>query len=362
MSRYRQFFLLAALGATLTLLASTPAAACGEDNQEACQRQVSECFTDTDTGFPYCGFSNEYFCNYRGLQVEGWWSKTCKNRNKGAGLICCTPVNYTDTYGRSSTPVTEGYYATVDLNEAWIIVPNQNNPDMCVNNVDYKNAVKSVIEWSQYGVYNARLMINANFFDPGRNPYEFSCNNALGLTVSNKTMLSPNGTVHGAATASLIFFTPEEARIRGFNALIASDAYSTYGAAIQNAVSGFWLLRNDTYVNQPAAIDPDDKRPRAAVGLVDGNNLVLIVVNPGFDNSRRDGATTLQGLADYMKLLGVKNALTLDGSGSAQFYYHDPDSGTTFASKPSDTECNDFIKKLMGENCYRPVPVFLGIQ
>jgi uncharacterized protein YigE (DUF2233 family) len=358
MVRLGWLLVLGFLGAAC--LGATPAAACGEDNQPACQRRVSECFTDVDTGIPYCGFNNEYYCNYASLQVEGWWNKTCAHRNRGAGLGLPVAVHYTDPYGGQSTPVTEGYYARVDLNEAWIIVPNQSNPDWCGTTATYKNAVMSVEEWAKYGVYNARLMINANFFDPGRNPYMFSCNNALGLTVSNKTLLSPDGEVHGKPTASLIFFTPEEVRSRGINALISSDAYKYYGPAIQNAVSGFWLLQNGNFVTQPDAIDPNDKRPRAAVGLSDGNTLYLVVVNPGFDDSSRPGATTLRGLAEYMKDdLHIVNALTLDGSGSSQLYYHDPDSGTTIRSKASDTACPG----LFGPNpCYRPVPVFLGIQ
>jgi uncharacterized protein YigE (DUF2233 family) len=360
MKRIGCLTVLALVGALF--VTSTPAAACGEDNQPACQRRVSECFTDVDTGIPYCGFNNEYYCNYTSLQVEGWWNKTCVHRNKGAGLTCCTAVNYTDTYGGQSTPVTEGYYARVDLNEAWIIVPNQNNPDWCATG-SYKNAVMSVPEWGRYGVYNARLMVNANFFDPGRNPYLFSCNNALGLTVSNKTLLSPDGSVHGSPTASLIFFTPDQVRARGINALIASNAYRDYGPQIQNAVSGFRLLENGNFVEQPTAIDPNLKRPRTAVGLKDGNTLFLVVVNPGFDDSGRPGATTLHGLADFMKRdLGVVDALTLDGSGSSQFFYHDPDSGTEVTSKPSDTQCYEMNPFFKSDHCYRPVPVFLGIQ
>jgi uncharacterized protein YigE (DUF2233 family) len=357
MLRHGCFLFLGLLVATF--LSSTPAAACGEDNQPACVRQVPECFVG-DFGEPYCGFKNEYFCNYSPLQVEGWWNKTCAHRNKGAGLVCCTAVNYTDPYGGQSTPVTAGYFAQVDLNEAWIIVPNQDNPNWCASDPTYKNAVMSVRRWAGTGLYNARLMINANFFDPSRNPYEFSCNNAEGLAVSNKTVLSPDGPVHSSPTASLVFFTPEEVQKRGINAVISPNAYRQYGPMIQNAVSGFQLLKNGNFITQPGAIDPDLKRPRTAIGLINGNTLVLVVVNPGFDDSSKPGATTLEGLADYMKnTLHVMDALTLDGSGSSQFYYHDPDSGTTIASKASDTYCPGLFNS---KPCYRPVPVFLGIQ
>ncbi len=361
MGPHRFLLFLAFLGALF--LGANPAAACGEDNQPACQRQVADCFRD-DNGstYIYCYYTNQLYCNYPSLEVDAGSNKNCVNRKKGAGLSCCTAVNYTDPYGFGPTPVTDGYYARVDLNAAWIIVPNQNYPNSCSYSPSsvYKNAVLSVPDWAKLGVYNARLMINANFFDPSSNPYYNTCNNALGLTVSNTSVVSPNGKVHNNPTASLIFFTPDQVSKRGINALIADDAYNTYGAQIQNAVSGFWLLKDGNFVTQPVEITPDYKRPRTAVGLSDGNTLYLIVVNPGFDDPHRPGATTLQGLAEYMKnQLHIVNALTLDGSGSSQLYYNDPDSKTTIVSKPSDDECPE----VLGVNpCFRPVPVFLGIQ
>lgn len=361
----RIVLLLVWLAAAVSL-APSPAAACGEDNQEPCQRRVEVCDTDVDLGYPYCGFNNEYSCNYPSLQVEGWWNKVCKHRNRGAGLTCCTPVNYTDPYGSrlGSTAVTEGYYGTVNLNEAWILVPSQTSPDWCVGQSNSPNPVKTVEEWMGYGVYAARLMINANFWNPGINPHLNSCNQAQGLTVSNKTLVSPDSTVHGQPTSSLIFFTPEEVKATGRNAKIADNAWTAYQGKIQNAVSGFWLLRNGTFVQQPGAIDPDEKRPRAAVGLsADGNTLYPVVVNPGFDDSRRPGATTLHGLADYLKQLGATDALTLDGSGSAQLVYYDPQTTIRFATKPSDVnKCNVVDAVLNNGKCYRPVPVFLGIE
>lgn len=347
-----------AVSALAVLAPSDAWAVCGEDNQSPCRREVPSCFTD-DFGMAYCGFDYEYFC-HQGLAVEGWWNKVCKNRRRGAGLECCTEVNYMDRYGESSTKVTEGYYAKVDLTKAWIIIPDTNNPNWCSPTAEYKNSVMTIKDWAEYGVYNARVFINANFFDPGRNPYLFTCNNGLGLSISNKSILSKPGKVHGQPTASLIFFTPKEVRSRGIEAMILYHAKKYYGRAIQNAISGFWLLRNGAYVTQPSAITPNEKRPRTAVGLsADGNTLYLVVVNPGHDDSSLPGGTTLEGLADYLNSLGADDALTLDGSGSSQLYFYDPKTGKKFQTKPSDTDCPGLFAT---NPCYRPVPVFLGIQ
>ena len=132
-----------------------------------------------------------------------------------------------------------------------------------------------------------------------------------------------------------------------------------YGGAIQNAVSGFLLMRNGTAIVQPSGISPDAKLPRAAVGLsADGNRLFLVVVNPG-KNGDSDGGTTLRGLAGYLESLGASDAVTLDGSGSAQLYFHDPHTGALIQSEMSDSVCNTVP---VVPRCYRPIPIFLGIQ
>jgi exopolysaccharide biosynthesis protein len=76
-------------------------------------------------------------------------------------------------------------------------------------------------------------------------------------------------------------------------------------------------------------------------------NLIVVVVNTGEDSG---SGATLPQLADYLTHLGVTNALTLDGSGSAQLFYRDGQVVTL----PSDARPNQSTK------FYRPVPVFLG--
>lgn len=345
------------LGGAVSVPEATANANCGEDNQKPCKKLGASSYVDPMTMTPITNYWYTYTCNHTSLEVNSD-TGLCQSVQAGTGLNCCTAVNYTDEYGREPTAVTKGYYATVDLNNAWIVVPNLEYPNWCVNNATHKNPVRSVEKWAEMGAYTARLLVNANFWSAGTNPYENRCNSALGLTVSNKVIVSPEGQVKRQNTASLVFFTPTEVRSTGRNAVIAENALATYGSKIQNAVTGFQLLNAGTYETQPRGIHPYTKIPRTAVGLsADGNTLYIVVVNPG-DNRTGYGGTTLEGLADFLKSLGAYDAVTLDGSGSSQMFFQDSPTSRPIVTEPSDNECHG----LTTTRCHRPIPVFLGIQ
>jgi len=163
----------AALAASAPIAAAQP---CGEDNQLACQVQRIEGMD----AFMTSGDVVSYWvtvaaCNNAFLKpnTDGY----CHPTQRSAGLTCCTKVNYAD----NGHPITEGYHATVDLSEAWIVIPNLEKPGSCNWNTTLKNDMYSVPSWSQIPIYESRLKINANFFDiNGINPYGDPCTRALG--------------------------------------------------------------------------------------------------------------------------------------------------------------------------------------
>jgi len=350
------FVALVALSVPIIGSSDAQAQACGEDNQPACKVVTAKfCgFLMPDGEIPIC-WDTSYTCKNEYLSVDA--KNFCHPWQRPAGLTCCTQVNYTDTGGYR---ITEGYYATVDLRDAWIVVPTRAQPGECqMNLMGYWNVLYSIPKWSEMDIYKSRLKINANFFDVSRiNPYNYPCTNGLGLTISNKEQTSAPGPVHGVATQSLAFMTPDYTRAHNVYAVIDADVLGKYGAGnIQNAVSGYRLIQDGSYVEQPEPITPDLYRPRSALGLSrDGFFLYLVVVNPGNDDGGAgSGGTTLRGLAHYLRSLGAWNGLTLDGSGSAQLKYYDPDTGASYETKPSD--------ELPGKpgKYYRPVPIFLGV-
>lgn len=246
----------------------------------------------------------------------------------------------------------QGYVARVDLRGAQSVVPSANTscPSPAVSSVRPvgRNNVSGYTQpWVDY-YPSVNLMFNANFYDvSGFDPYVNSCSRALGLTVSNGQIVTPKGQALSEDTETLVIFQPL-ART-GAYADIVPDPLTQFGIGkILNAVSGFRLLRNGQFVQQPFLISPSSRRPRTVVGLDrDKRKLIVVVVNTGEDTG---SGASLTALADYLKSLGAVDALTLDGSGSAQMFYR----GTGTTTLPSDTRPNQNIK------FYRPVPVFLG--
>ncbi|BCW37645.1 exopolysaccharide biosynthesis protein [Arthrobacter sp. StoSoilA2] len=62
-----------------------------------------------------------------------------------------------------------------------------------------------------------------------------------------------------------------------------------------------------------------DEQPRTAVGVIDGNHLVFVVVDgrsPGYS-----AGVTMTGLAQIMKDLGATTAYNIDGGGSSTMYF-----------------------------------------
>lgn len=75
-------------------------------------------------------------------------------------------------------------------------------------------------------------------------------------------------------------------------------------------------------------IDHNWLSPRSAIGITADGSVLLVMAaqKPGLPTG---SGLTLQGLADFMKSLGVQKALNLDGGGSASLYFE----GTTHYGK-----------------------------
>jgi exopolysaccharide biosynthesis protein len=79
------------------------------------------------------------------------------------------------------------------------------------------------------------------------------------------------------------------------------------------------------------------RHPRTAVGIARGGRRLLLVVVDGRQKPYSDGMT-LRELATLMRALGARDAINLDGGGSATLVYSDPDSSGSLriANRPSD--------------------------
>jgi len=108
-----------------------------------------------------------------------------------------------------------------------------------------------------------------------------------------------------------------------------TDAATLLAAGVWNTLSfGPAIVENGEVVDgiEDAEVDTNvgnhsiqGEQPRTAVGVVDTNHLVFVVVDgrsPGYSTG-----VTLPGLADIMTGLGVSTAYNLDGGGSSTMYF-----------------------------------------
>ena len=61
------------------------------------------------------------------------------------------------------------------------------------------------------------------------------------------------------------------------------------------------------------------KQPRTAIGIIDDNHFVFVVVD---GRSRTSSGVTMSGLAEIMQSLGAKTAYNLDGGGSSEMWFN----------------------------------------
>jgi hypothetical protein len=113
----------------------------------------------------------------------------------------------------------------------------------------------------------------------------------------------------------------------------------------REAVAGFKMLLQD---GQVVADGNPARHPRTAVGTDHDRQRVWLVVVDGRQSGYSEGVTCFE-LAGIMKTLGCREALNLDGGGSAVMFRADAQGRLQVANRPSGGET-------------RPIPVLLVVR
>ena len=87
---------------------------------------------------------------------------------------------------------------------------------------------------------------------------------------------------------------------------------------VDDADRGSRMLTLDRVVTE-VGIDLQGKQPRTAIGIIDDNHFVFVVVD---GRSRTSSGVTMSGLAEIMQSLGAKTAYNLDGGGSSEMWFN----------------------------------------
>jgi len=225
------------------------------------------------------------------------------------------------------------------------------------------------------GFENYRFVVNANFYSQSP-PYAYSnaCGKALGVSIRDGAWISgqdvADRTVHDRATHTLVIYKEP---VNDKRAAIVANTYD-FAANLDNiqaAISGFRFMNGGNFVAQPAGISPNIPLPRTQVGVTeDGNHLVFLSINRGDNNPTAqsgDGSTLrangkLYETFSTSQTLGVVDALTLDGSGSAQIRLSRvADQAAVLYTQPSDTRPGQPEHQCTAK-FYRPVPVMMAIE
>ncbi|WP_285135548.1 phosphodiester glycosidase family protein [Microbacterium sp. lyk4-40-TSB-66] len=145
---------------------------------------------------------------------------------------------------------------------------------------------------------------------------------STGIEIRNGVVYRDEGARQGLA-----FYTDGHVEVYDETAttaaeLLASGVWNTlsFGPAIvedAQVVDGIDGVEVDTNVGNHS-IQGD--QPRTAVGVIDDNHLVFVVVD-GRQEGYSEGVT-LPGLADIMLSLGATTAYNLDGGGSSTMYFN----------------------------------------
>lgn len=171
---------------------------------------------------------------------------------------------------------------------------------------DYNYSARTTTQFVRE--FDVQLAINGDFFGPVRedgNTTEAGVN-AHGLTILDNV------------TQTIGFAPPEfisTLYIDGQNQV----SFNEKPDIVDVAISGKYMLVVDNETTSIEDFDPkfvNSPHPRAAIGLTeDGQTLILMVVD-GRQPANTEGAT-LPELATFLKEYGATTALNLDGGGSA---------------------------------------------
>jgi exopolysaccharide biosynthesis protein len=143
-----------------------------------------------------------------------------------------------------------------------------------------------------------------------------------GIEIRNGVIYRDSGTREGLA-----FYTDGTVKVYDETTTTAQELLDagvwntlSFGPAIVEdgeAVDGIEDVEVDTNVGNHSI---QGEQPRTAVGIIDDNHLVFVVVDGR--NTGYSKGVTMTGLADIMVSLGATTAYNLDGGGSSEMYFN----------------------------------------
>ena len=127
------------------------------------------------------------------------------------------------------------------------------------------------------------------------------------IATDNNAVFAINGDYYGFRSTGIV--------IR--NGTIYRDSGARQGLAIYK--DGTMKVYDETQTNAQTLVNEGVWQTRTAIGIIDDNHFVFVVVD---GRSRTSSGVTMSGLAEIMQSLGAKTAYNLDGGGSSEMWFN----------------------------------------
>ena len=144
---------------------------------------------------------------------------------------------------------------------------------------------------------------------------------STGIVIRNGTIYRDSGARQGLAIYKDGTMKVYDETQTNAQTLVNEGVWQTlsFGPALLQdgqVISGIDNLEIDTNFGNHSI---QGKQPRTAIGIIDDNHFVFVVVD---GRSRTSSGVTMSGLAEIMQSLGAKTAYNLDGGGSSTLYFN----------------------------------------
>ena len=144
---------------------------------------------------------------------------------------------------------------------------------------------------------------------------------STGIVIRNGTIYRDSGARQGLAIYKDGTMKVYDETQTTAQALVDAGVWQTLSfgpALLENGqiISGIDNLEIDTNFGNHSI---QGKQPRTAIGIIDDNHFVFVVVD---GRSRTSSGVTMSGLAEIMQSLGAKTAYNLDGGGSSEMWFN----------------------------------------
>ncbi|BAY30654.1 hypothetical protein NIES2107_25000 [Nostoc carneum NIES-2107] len=183
--------------------------------------------------------------------------------------------------------------------------------------------------------YQAKAILNAGFFDP------VNQKSTSYIVISGRVVADPKDNerlVNNPNLKSYLSKVFNRAEFRRYQCgdtvtydIVLHNESPLAGCQLLDAVGAGPGILPEITSEQEGFVDPSNGRDalgtnqpnsRSAVGITDDGNVVLVMVAQKPNVRLAKSGMTLPELADFMKTLGVKKAMNLDGGSSSSLYYN----------------------------------------